>query len=277
MSQDEYFRFVQELASDLNRKEVKLPSFPDAVIQIRHALDDADCTSDDLADILSTEPVLASKVLVYANSSYNNPAGTKIEGLSSAVGRVGFKKVRSAAISYAVEQLHDSTQFAPLKSELRDAWVSGQRIAALSEVITRSHTSLDSDSAFIAGLLHHIGRLYIFTKYDTFSDLLSSKEARQQLIDEWEAPIGESIVSNWDFSSDIRATFVADESDEAQRRVEPNLADVVSVAKNLLDGEEIVFAESRESQRLKLSEEEIEPVVVAYQQKLESMAAAIAA
>jgi HD-like signal output (HDOD) protein len=277
MSQDEYFRFVQELASDLNRKEVKLPSFPDAVIKIRHALDDADCTSDDLANILSTEPVLASKVLVYANSSYNNPAGTKIEGLSSAVGRVGFKKVRSAAISYAVEQLHDSAQFAPLKSELRDAWVSGQRIAALSEVITRSHTSLDSDSAFIAGLLHHIGRLYIFTKHDTFPDLLSSKEARQQLIDEWEAPIGESIVSNWDFSPDIRATFVADESDEAQRRVEPNLADVVSVAKNWLNGEEIVFAESRESRRLKLSEEEIEPVVVAYQQKLESMAAAIAA
>lgn len=277
MSQDEYFRFVKELATDLNRKDVKLPSFPDAVVQIRRALDNPDCSADDLADILSSEPVLASKVLVFANSSYHNPAGSKIEGLNAAVGRVGFQKVRSAAISYAVEQLHDSAQFTPLKSELQYAWESGQRIAALSEVIAMTHKSLNGDSAFIAGLLHHIGRLYIFTKYDTFPDLLSSQEARQQLIDEWEAPIGESIVSNWNFSHEIRATFAANDSDADVRRVDPNLADVVSAAANFLSGDEIEFSETVESQRLKIGEDEMESIKAAYQQKLESMSSAVAA
>jgi len=277
MSQDEYFRFVKELATDLNRKEVKLPSFPDAVVKIRRALDDPECSADDLANILSSEPVLASRVLVFANSSYHNPAGTKIGGLNAAVGRVGFQKVRSAAISYAVEQLHDSAQFAPLKSELQKSWESGQRIAALSEVIAKMHKSLNSDSAFIAGLLHHIGSLYIFTKYEAFPDLLSSAEARQQLIDEWEGPIGESIVSNWDFSHEIRATFAANDSDADSRRVDPNLADVVAAAATLLSGDEIEFTETIESQRLKIVEDEMEPIKAAYQQKLESMSSAVAA
>jgi HD-like signal output (HDOD) protein len=277
MSQDEYFRFVQELAADLNGKQVKLPSFPDVVVRVRRALDDGDCTADVLADILSAEPVLASKILVFANSSYHNPAGAKIEGLNSAVGRIGFEKVRSVAISYAVEQLHDSVQPAPLKSELGHSWVTGQRTAALSEVITRQRTKLDSDAAFIAGLLQNIGCLYIFTKYETYPDLLSTKDSRQQLIDEWQAPIGESIVANWGFSDEIQATFAVAEPEGTRRRVEPNLADVIFVAKALLSGDKAVLSESEESQRLKLSEQELQPIMVAYEERLKSMAAAVAA
>ena len=101
MSQDEHFEFVQSLANDLNRKTVKLPSFPDAVVRIRAALDDSDTTAGDIANILSNDAVLASRVLILANSNYHNPAGVKIESLESAVGRIGFEKVRTAAITYA--------------------------------------------------------------------------------------------------------------------------------------------------------------------------------
>ena len=50
MSQEEYFSFVQSLALDLNRRQVKLPSFPDVVVRIRSALDDPDTTADPDAD-----------------------------------------------------------------------------------------------------------------------------------------------------------------------------------------------------------------------------------
>lgn len=272
MSQDQHFQFVQALARDLNRKDIKLPSFPDVVIRIRRALDDPDCSGEDLAGILSVEPVLASRILILANSSYHNPSGVRIESLNSAVGRVGFEKVRTASITHAVEQLYASDQLATLKVELQQTWAAGLRIAALSEVLARQCTKLDSDAAFIAGLLHRIGSLYIFTKYEDFPELMRDRDMRERLIDEWEAPIGESIVANWGFSPEVQETL---NPNDTERRVEPNLADVVVTARNSLDGDKIVFCQSDEARRLALNEDKMDVIEVAYKQKLESLSSAV--
>ena len=275
MSDEEHFKFVQSLANELNKKDVKLPSFPDVVIRIRKALDDPDTTGDDLANILSVDAVLASRILILANSTYHNPAGIKIEGLSAAVGRIGFEKVRTAAISYAVEQLHASESLAALKNELRQNWSIGLRHAALSEVIARHCTKLDSDSAFIAGLLHRIGTLYIFTKHQEFPSLVGDADTRQKLIDEWSAPIGESIVANWEFSEEIQKTLNPDEVETTRRRTEANLADVVSTAKRSLNGEDIQLHNTPEEQRLKLTEDMLPEIQESYKSKLDSLASAV--
>ena len=275
MSDEEHFKFVQSLATELNRKDIKLPSFPDVVIRIRKALDDPDTTGDDLANILGVDAVLATRILILANSTYHNPAGIKIEGLSAAVGRLGFEKVRTAAISYAVEQLHSSESLAGMKSELRQNWSAGLRHAALSEVIARHCTKLDSDSAFIAGLLHRIGTLYIYTKHQQFPNLLKDPEARQKLIDEWAAPIGQSIVANWEFSEDIQNSINPDEVETTRRRTEPNLADVVSTAKLSLNGEEIQLHDTAEEKRLSLTAEQLPEIQESYKDKLDSLASAV--
>jgi HD-like signal output (HDOD) protein len=275
MSQNEYFELVQSLAADLNKKEISLPSFPDVVVRVRTALDDPDTTSTDLASILGVDAVLASRILILANSTYHNPAGIKIEGLEAAVGRIGFEKVKTAAISYAVEQLHASEGLEPLKDELRATWSGGMRLAAMSEVIARHCTKLDGDSAFIAGLLHRIGVLYLFTKYHDYPELLRDQESRNNLIDEWAAPIGESIVGNWDFSEEIQATMNPDEVETTRRRVEPNLADIVTTAKHSLNGGEEDWHGTEEAKRLGLTDEKLPKIMESYQEKLDSLASAV--
>ena len=275
MSQSEYFELVQSLAADLNKKDIKLPSFPDVVVRVRTALDDPDTTSTDLASILGVDAVLASRVLILANSTYHNPGGIKIEGLEAAVGRIGFEKVRTAAIAYAVEQLHASEGLEPLKNELRATWSAGMRLAAMSEVIARHCTKLDGDSAFIAGLLHRIGVLYLYTKYHDYPALLQDQEARSNLIDEWAAPIGESIVGNWNFSAEIQATLNPDEVETTRRRVEPNLADIVTTAKHSLNGGEENWHDTEEAKRLGLTDEKLPKIMESYREKLDSLASAV--
>lgn len=275
MSQNEYFELVQSLAADLNKDNVKLPSFPDVVIRIRTALDDPDTTSGDLANILGVDAVLASRILILANSTYHNPGGIKIEGLEASVGRVGFEKVRTAAIAYAVEQLHASKGLEPLKDELRATWSAGMRLAAMSEVIARQCTKLDGDSAFIAGLLHRIGVLYLFTKYHDYPTLLQDPETRSSLIDEWAGPIGESIVANWKFSEEIQSTINPDEVETTRRRSTANLADVVTTAKYSLNGGEEDWHGTDEAKRLDLTDEKLPAIMESYQQKLDSLASAV--
>ena len=275
MSQQDYFKFAQALAGDLNRGDIVLPSFPDVVIRVRAALDDPDTIGSDLAGILSADAVLAARILILANSTYYNPGGMKIEGLEAAVGRIGFEKVRTAAIAYAVEQLHASEGLEPLKNELRATWLAGLRLAAMSEVIARKCTKLDADSAFIAGLLNRIGVLYIFTKYNEYPTLLQDDDARQNLVDEWAAPIGESIVTNWKFSEEIQATLNPDEVETTRRRCEANLADIVTTAKRSLNGDASGVYDTGEAQRLALTEEKMPAIMELYQTKLDSLASAV--
>ncbi len=275
MSQDEHFRFVQALAGDLNRKDIKLPSFPDVVIRIRAALDDPETTGDDLGKILSNDAVLASRILILANSTYHNPAGIRIESLVAAVGRVGFEKVRAAAISYALEQLYASEDLVPLKDELRKTWSAGLRIAAMSEVIATYCTKIDGDSAFIAGLLNRVGELYIYSKYREYPSLLQNPESRQNLIDEWAAPIGDCVVANWKFSEEIQASLNPDEVETTHRRSEANLADIVTAAKLSLNGEGVELEDTAEGKRLQLTAEKMPEILASYKLKLNSLASAV--
>ena len=275
MSQNEYFELVQSLAADLNKEDIHLPSFPDVVIRVRKALDDSDTTSTDLANILSVEAVLASRILILANSTYHNPGGIKIDGLEAAVGRIGFEKVRTAAIAYAVEQLHDSKGLEPLKDELRRTWSGGMRLAAMSEVIARHCTKLDGDSAFLAGLLNSIGVLYLFTKYHDYPTLLQNPETRSSLIDEWAGPVGQSIVANWKFSEEIQETLNPDEIETTRRRTKPNLADIVTTAKRSLGGGDEDWHETDEAKRLDLTDEKLPAIMESYKEKLDSLASAV--
>jgi len=275
MSQDEYFKFVKALAIELNRKEIKLTSFPDVVMRVRNALDDPDTTGADLAKLLSVDPVLASRILVLANSTFYNPAGIKTDCLDTAIGRIGFQKVRSTAISYAVELLHDSEGREALKKELKETWVRGLRLAALSEAMAQKCTKLDRDSAFIAGLLHRIGVLYLYNKYDEYPSLLQDADARQGLIDEWTAPIGENIVANWDFSDEIQATLNPGDDQGGRVGTPASLADVIVAADAALDGANGELTEMPEAKRMQLTDEMMPRVMELYEEKLESLMSAV--
>ncbi len=275
MSQEVYFSFVKGLAEDLNSENIKLASFPEVVIRIRAALDDPETTSMDIEHVLQMEPVLASRMLVLANSAFHNAAGIKVESLHAAVSRVGFEPVRTAAISYAVEQLYASKNLGPLKNELHKVWSSGLNLAALADSIARECTTLDPDSAFIAGLLNQIGILYLFSKYQQYPTLLEDTESRQNLIDEWAAPVGESIVANWGFSEAIQHSVNPADKEERRGRREPNLTDIVVTAKRSLDPEQTDWPDSDEAKRLQLTPEKMTSVIEQYKSRLESITSSL--
>lgn len=275
MSKEEYFELVKSLASELNCHEIKLTSFPDIVLRIRIALDDPDTTSENLATILSVDPVLASRILILANSTFYNAGGIKIENLNAAIGRIGFATVRSTAISYAVEILHASEGLDALKNELRQAWSAALRRAAMSEVIARYCSKLNGDTAFIAGLLNQIGVLYIYKKYVEYPNLLRDAVTRQSLIEEWTAPIGQNIVANWEFSDEIQATLNPVEGEAARPDSQPTLVDVVVAANATLNAGSSQVFETPATQRLKLTDAVMPEITELFQLKLESLASAV--
>ena len=107
----------------------------------------------------------------------------------------------------------------------------------MSFVIARNSGNVNADNAFLCGLLHDIGRLYILTKATRYPKLLGDPQSLKTVQDQWYASVGKSIIEAWGFSSEI-ANSLDDEDRVTSRGGPPGLVDVVSLAKLVLTVDE---------------------------------------
>ncbi len=246
MSADEQTRFLQELAEDLNSRNIQLPSFPDVVINIRTALEDPTCSSERLAEVVKTDPVLVARLLMSANSAFHNRAGIEIVDLNLAISRLGFEVVRNTAITLAVEQIFAASEHEDLKNAVKEIWSSSLSLASMSFVIARSEGKLNADNAFLCGLLHEIGKLYILTKARDYPGLMGDSDSLNTVLEQWYTSIGKSIIEAWGFSSEIADSVESDENVSDDENAAATLVDVVYLAKLVLgeDAEDVAETES---------------------------------
>lgn len=235
MSAEEQAQFLQGLAEDLNSKNIALPSFPDIVIKIRTALQDPTCTAQRLAKMARTDPVLVSRLLMSANSAFNNRAGIDIVDLELAISRLGYEAVRNTAITLAVEQLFNASQHEDLHARLKELWSRSINMASMSYVIARSSAGMNADNAFLCGLLHEVGKLYILTKASRYPGFLGDSASVDQVLADWHSSVGRSIVQAWGFPDDIVASVDLDEGIASGADGSANFADVLYCAIALLD------------------------------------------
>ncbi len=232
---DEQTRFLQELAEDLNSRSIQLPSFPDVVINIRTALEDPSCTAERLASVVRTDPVLVARLLMSANSAFHNRAGIEITDLDLAISRLGFEVVRNTAITLAVEQIFEATEQKELKDGVQKIWQTSLSLASMSFVIARNSGSINPDNAFLCGLLHEVGKLYILTKAANYPQLMGDEASLETVMQQWSASVGKSIVDAWGFPAEIADSVDLEENLNLEGNASASLVDVVFLATQVLE------------------------------------------
>ena len=204
---DNKFAFVQQLADDLSKGDIELPSFPDIVLRVRQALEDEHCTLEQLVQLIGAEPVLAARLLSIANSAALRPSGDPITDLSMAVNRIGRVMVRSSAMSFALAQIRNTRKLETVKAHLNTLWEQCAHVAALCYVLTRTYTKLNPDEAMFVGLMHGIGRMYILVRAEEFPSIFKDEADMLDIMDEWDSAIGSSIIENWGFAEHVSAAI----------------------------------------------------------------------
>jgi len=226
----EAFAFVQELATELNRGKIDLPSFPDIAMRVRQVLADEQVPAEKVVRVISSEPALAAQLLRIANSRALNTTGKPLTDLRTAVARMGFNMVRSAAISFAMAQLKKTDTLKGLERPLEQLWQRSAAVAAMSYVVARRHSSVNPDTALLAGLLHGIGRLYILARSARHAALFADPASLNQVIRDWSAPIAKALLENWAMPAEI-VTAVSEYEDFTRRHTGPaDLTDVLTVS-----------------------------------------------
>ncbi len=224
------FAFVQSLAAELSGGKVDLPSFPDIVPRVRQALADENATPEKIVRVVSSEPALAARLLQIANSAALNFSGKAVTDLRTAVARLGFNMVRTAAVAFAMSQLKKADALQGLEKPLDVLWRRSAATAAMSHVLAKRFSRVNPDTALLAGLLHGIGELYILTRAKQHPQLFANASAYGAIVRDWHTSIAKALLENWEMAEEIVCAVSEFENNEREHRGPPDLTDVLSVA-----------------------------------------------
>jgi HD-like signal output (HDOD) protein len=225
--------FMQALANELAAGKVELPSYPEAAMRVQRALSADEVDLDLVIRAISAEPLLAVRVLQMANAAMFNSMGRQVSDLRTAVMRLGYNVVRTAAMAFIVQQLLNKTEFGALQPKLAALWKRSIALAALSRVVARRRSRLNTDVALLTGLLHGIGRLCIFVRLAAQPALQTQPEVCARILEEWQTDIAAALLTDWGMSEDLvdAVRFYADEQRIPAAGVD--LTDVLAAAARL--------------------------------------------
>lgn len=226
--------FLTQLATEVSKGTVELPCFPEVVIRVRRALDDPETTAEQTVTVVGAEPRLAARLLQTANSAAFNTTGKPLTDLRSAITRLGHQLVQSAAMAYAVQQIKEEKSLRSIAALLTELWKECITVASICHVVAR-RTKVSPDEAFLTGLMHGIGRLYIMVRAVGRAGEFSNDASLVELVAGWHAQIGKAVLENWGFAEEM-CEAVGDQDDYSRRRKrEPDLTDILIVSTLLAD------------------------------------------
>jgi HD-like signal output (HDOD) protein len=223
------------LEKDLNsvRPDVPLtlPGVPQIVTRVQQLLSDPEVDVPQLVPLINFEPVLVGRVLQMANSAALNPTRRQVTDLRTGVTRVGFDLLRSAVLAYALRQVSQAHSVKDIRPHLEALWERSAWTAAVSYVIARKFTKVNRDIAFLGGLMHGVGKLYILTRAAHFPFVLRDRTRYTSLLRRWHAQFAKNILTGWRIHADVIEAVTQYEN--LNREVigdEPDLTDILATS-----------------------------------------------
>ncbi len=141
----------------------KLPSFPHVLVKLLEACQRPDATISTLSTIVDKDAALSAKVIAAANSplyGLRNP----VRSLERTLVVLGLDTIKTIAIASAVHQF-----FANLSADrgafLKSFWRHSMRCATLARNLATLSGYPNRDEAYMAGLLHDVGKLVLAQRY----------------------------------------------------------------------------------------------------------------
>ena len=279
MKDSDSFRFVNLLALELDNGDMVLPSLPDVVLKIRSTLANENADFEQISKAVSVDAVLVSRLFVFANSAYYNRANIKIDTLDTAISRLGVEVVRNTAMSLAMKQLYVSEKHSHANKYLKAVWARGMKLSCMAFAVALQRPEISEESAYLCGLLHEIGKLYIITKAEEFPEILGNRESFDAVVAEWNSQISKSIIEAWGFTDEMAESADPTTYLNHDESAAPELVDVVYVAKLLIDdfGDNALdFPGIASCVKLGVDMDTVPKILATYREKLTTMQQSLA-
>ncbi|SNT36056.1 HD-like signal output (HDOD) domain, no enzymatic activity [Noviherbaspirillum humi] len=134
----------------------RLPSLPQALIKLMQACADDDVGMKELGQLVAQDAALAARVLQVASSPAYHHGGHPA-GIDQALATMGLDMVRTLLLTQSVYQTFQDPGGAGL--DLRAFWIHAISAGLTARMLAQRQGYPNTDEAYLAGLLHDIGRL----------------------------------------------------------------------------------------------------------------------
>jgi len=188
----------------LVRKIGKLPASSEVILELLRVIDADEISATALAEIISRDQAIVVRLLRIANSSFYALPG-QVESITDAVAILGWRQVRTLAAGVAIFR-----SFSDVKTpgfDFNQFWRHSVAVAvAARELALRM--KLAEGGAFVAGLIHDIGRIVVAHSFPHYSQAVVRyqeihacpfTEAEHAVLGIDHARIGGTLAERWHF------------------------------------------------------------------------------
>src|SRR5580658_82592 len=194
--------FLTHMRDTLAAGIIELPALPQVVIKVQEAYRDPSYKPQLVARLISAEPMLARRLLDMANSVAFNATGRVVIDLGLALTRLGARKVYGVVLAHAIQDIRRTESLRSIAGRMDELWSDSATVAHFSQAVAK-RASLPTPEAFVAGLLHLMGRLYILVQCAEQGSAGQAVVLSNELVDAWHPTIAKAVLRNWRMSEEV--------------------------------------------------------------------------
>lgn len=186
-----------------------LPPPPSVVMKMMALLRDPNFSPKEAAPIIERDSVLAARVLRAANSVQHGGMD-RAKSLPQALTRLGVERLKSLLVEVSAHRLFESRD-ARIAEATRGLWEHSLAVAMLSRDVAALCGVQDTESAYLAGLLHDIGKPVVAwllleaekSVVGTRTNVWIDPDVWIEVLQRVHRPIGVSLAQKWGLPDSI--------------------------------------------------------------------------
>ncbi|MFC1556424.1 HDOD domain-containing protein [candidate division KSB1 bacterium] len=236
----------QEFKIEVIKSIKRLPTLPIIFEKVLETIDDPMSSARILEDTIKNDQSISAKVLSMANSAYYGYS-KRVSDLSRAIVILGFDMVKNIALSVSVfgmfPQDNEDTHFDKSKF-----WLHSIGCGYMGKIIANTIDYYEPDKAFIACLLHDIGKVVLSSHFEKdFLDAIdlmkkndiTLREAEKEIFDFDHSEVGNWLGEKWDFPEELLGAIKYHHSPSLSPKRHKQLTYITYVSNIIIQEEEI--------------------------------------
>jgi HD-like signal output (HDOD) protein len=202
---------MQNAVADVLDHLTGLPPFPRVTAKLLTMLNDDTVSTDELSQLILSDPSLVVKVLHLANSPFYM-VSKPVENVKDAVLVLGISTIKSITTAASIQKGLAAVRPQTSSFDMLAFWRHSYGTAIAASKLTRIHDRRMADTLYVAGLIHDIGKMVIaFYWPDVWRAIAKSVSSSSESYDVAEmrifgwshAQIGGRLCTNWQFPDHI--------------------------------------------------------------------------